>query len=142
MEIITAAIQLQTEGNTNIINITDEIQQVIREYEFMEGHVLVSAMGSTTGISTLEFEPGLVYTDVAEMFDLFAPYSKMYAHNKTWGDNNGSSHLRSFMTGTSQSFPFKEQNLLLGTWQQVVFVDFDTRPREREVIIQIMGFKV
>jgi secondary thiamine-phosphate synthase enzyme len=104
-----------------------------------EGHVLISAIGSTSGITTLEYEPGLVRHDVADMFELIAPYGKSYKHNQTWGDDNGGAHLRSMITGTSQTLPFIDGQLILGTWQQIVFMDFDTRPRSRRVIIQITG---
>lgn len=104
-----------------------------------EGLATVSAIGSTTGITTLEYEPGLVNSDVAAFLEQLAPYSKDYVHNQTWGDDNGSSHLRSALIGTSQSFPFVEGKLMLGTWQQIVFIDFDTRPRQRQVVIQLMG---
>lgn len=141
MEIITTGILLQTEGNNTIFNITDEVLQAIKDHGFTEGQVLISSVGSTTGISTLEYEPGLVNHDVAEMLNILAPYGKPYEHNKTWGDDNGSSHLRSFITGTSQSIPFKDQMLLLGNYTNIVFIDYDTRPRERKIIVQIMGKK-
>ena len=96
-------------------------------------------MGSTTGITSLEYEPGLVNHDIARMLDKLAPYGVNYEHNKTWGDDNGAAHLRSALVGTSQSFPFQEGRLLLGTWQQVVFMDFDTRPRDRTIVVQLTG---
>ena len=101
--------------------------------------MLISAVGSTTGITTLEFEPGLVDHDVDEMFETFAPYDKSYTHNKTWGDDNGAAHLRSAVTGTCITLPFIDGRLILGTWQQIVFMDFDTRPRSRTVVVQMMG---
>ncbi len=101
--------------------------------------MLISAVGSTTGVTTLEFEPGLVDRDVNEMFEIFAPYGKSYKHNQTWGDDNGAAHLRSTLTGTSITIPFVDGQLILGTWQQVVFMDFDTRPRDRTVVVQLMG---
>ena len=115
------------------------MRSLLQESGLTVGNVLVSAVGSTTGITTLEYEPGLVNQDVAEMFDHFAPYSKNYKHNQTWGDNNGAAHLRSAVTGTSQTIPFVNKELVLGTWQQIVFIDFDTRPRNRKVIVQFIG---
>ena len=139
MNIKTDLIQFTTHGHNDIINITDEVQSLLNKSYFKEGNVLVSAIGSTTGITTLEFEPGLVNTDVNEMFELFAPYGKSYRHNRTWGDDNGASHLRSMLTGTSITIPFTKGELILGTWQQIVFIDFDTRPRERNVVVQVSG---
>jgi secondary thiamine-phosphate synthase enzyme len=101
--------------------------------------VLISAIGSTTGITTVEYEPGLVEHDIAEMLNKLAPYGVNYEHNKTWGDDNGAAHLRSTLIGTSQTIPFENGKLILGTWQQIIFMDFDTRPRNREIVVQITG---
>ena len=139
MEITTKYIQLSTDGYNGIFNITPDVQDIITNENFREGQVTVFAIGSTTGISTIEYEPGLVNNDVKEMFDKIAPYGKDYEHNKTWGDNNGASHLRSTLTGTSLNVPFLEGKLLLGTWQQIVFIDFDTSSRNRRVVVQIIG---
>ena len=139
MNIKTEYIQFTTTGHNDIINITDEVVALLRKNYFKEGNVLVSAIGSTTGITTLEFEPGLVNTDVHEMFELFAPYGKSYRHKLTWGDDNGAAHLRSMLTGTSLTIPFTNGELILGTWQQIVFIDFDTRPRSRRVVVQFAG---
>ncbi len=141
MEIATGIIEFSTEGFNGIFDITSKVQEMIGNEGFAEGQVCVSAIGSTTGITTLEFEPGLVKHDVNEMFEHFAPYQKNYQHNQTWGDDNGAAHLRSCLTGTSQTIPFVNGELILGTWQQIVFVDFDTRPRNRKVAIQIIGRK-
>ena len=139
MNITTNQIHLKTNGYTHIIDITSEVQQNLNKAGFEEGSILISAIGSTTGIITIEYEPGLVNHDISNMLDKLAPYNLNYEHNKTWGDNNGAAHLRSALIGTSQTLPFRKGKLILGTWQQIVFMDFDTRPREREVIIQIMG---
>ncbi len=139
MKITTRSIQLQTKGFTHIVDITSKIQTVVNKEKFDEGSVLISAIGSTTGITTIEYEPGLVNHDIAEMLDKLAPYGVNYEHNKTWGDDNGAAHLRSALIGTSQTIPFKDGKLILGTWQQIVFVDFDTRPRNREIAVQMMG---
>lgn len=139
MDIHTYTLTLETKGHTHIYDITDSIQQQIGDSTMQEGQVCIFAIGSTTGITTLEYEPGLVNHDVAEMFEQFAPYGKFYHHNQTWGDDNGSSHLRSFLTGTSLNVPFTKGSPILGTWQQIVFVDFDTRPRSRKYVVQVMG---
>ncbi len=122
MRVITRTVQFQTRGHNHIVNITDFVSQVLSDSELSEGNILISAVGSTTGITTLEFEPGLVDRDVNEMFEIFAPYGKSYKHNQTWGDDNGAAHLRSTITGTSITLPFAERRMILGTWQQIVFV--------------------
>lgn len=139
MNIKTEVINFETQGNSQMYDLTQEVQLIVKESGFTEGQATVFGIGSTTGITTVEFEPGLVKTDVREMFEQFAPYEKNYAHNQTWGDDNGAAHLRSFLVGTSFQVPFVESILILGTWQQIVFVDFDTRPRKRKVVVQLIG---
>jgi secondary thiamine-phosphate synthase enzyme len=139
MQIITTYLNISTQGKNHIIDITRYLQELLVDSGLIEGQLTVSAIGSTGGISTLEFEPGLVNRDVNEMFHEFAPYGKSYLHNRTWGDDNGASHLRSFLTGTSQTFLFESGKLILGTWQQIVFVDYDTRSRQRKIACQFMG---
>jgi len=139
MKIFTRTIQFQTGGHTDIIDLTPRIRQELQQTGLTEGQVTVFAIGSTTGISTLEYEPGLVDHDVKKMLDQLAPYDHAYYHNQTWGDDNGSAHLRSLLTGTSYVAPFAKGRLLLGTWQQIVFLDFDTRPRDRRVVLQFWG---
>ena len=139
MEIATFRIQLQTKGYNHIVDITDQVQEKIGESGLKEGTALISGIGSTVGITTLEYEPGLVETDVHASLDKLAPYGVAYVHNQTWGDDNGAAHLRSAIVGTSQSIPFERGALILGTWQQIVFMDFDTRSRSREVVVQLWG---
>lgn len=139
MKIITKTITFETKGSNHIVDITAAVHQQLTDSGLTEGQVLIAAIGSTTGITTLEYEPGLVNHDIDEMFEHFAPYTKSYRHNQTWGDDNGAAHLRSALTGTSTTVPFTEGRLLLGTWQQIVFMDFDTRPRSRKVVVQLMG---
>lgn len=139
MEITTTSLTLKTSGFNEIHNITPQISGLLIENKLKKGQVTTFAMGSTTGITTLEFEPGLVQKDVQEMLEKIAPYQKSYIHNQTWGDDNGAAHLRSFLVGTSYCCPFFSGKLLLGTWQQIVFVDFDTRSRDRKIIVQFMG---
>jgi len=139
MTVFTKSIELQTEGHSEIIDITPQVLHILSESLLKEGQVTIFGIGSTTGISTLEFEPGLVNHDVREMLDQLAPYGKSYRHNLTWNDDNGAAHLRSFMVGTSYTCPFVDGQLSLGTWQQIVFVDFDTRPRNRRIAVQLMG---
>ncbi len=141
MELETRQIQFGTKGRTDIIDITDMVESEIRQSGFTEGQVTLFAVGSTTGLSTIEYEPGLVHTDIAKMFDKLAPYGAHYAHHGTWGDDNGASHVRSTLMGSSLVVPFVNGKLTLGTWQQIIFVDFDTRPRSRKVVVQLWGKK-
>lgn len=139
MEITTKTIEFSTKGKTDIIDITDKVRNVLAQCGMQEGLVHVFAIGSTTGITTVEYEPGLVNHDIAEMLQQIAPYGKDYHHNQTWGDDNGGSHLRSTLMGTHFTAPFSQGDLILGTWQQIIFIDFDTRPRSRKVVVQVMG---
>lgn len=139
MKIITKNLQLETKGFTHILDITNKIQDLFEAENLSDGFALISAVGSTTGITTIEFEPGLVNTDFNKMLDKIAPYGVNYSHNQTWGDDNGGAHLRSAIVGTSQSIPFSKGSFILGTWQQIVFIDFDTRPRSRNIVVQFFG---
>ncbi len=139
MEVQTHYLEFRTRGHTDIIDLTPRIEDLLAESGLQEGQVLVSAVGSTAGIGTTEYEPGLVQRDIAESLERLAPYDRPYAHNQTWGDDNGAAHLRSTFIGTSQTFPFAAGKLLLGTWQQIIFLDFDTRPRTRKVVVQFIG---
>jgi len=141
IDISSHSIDFSTNGNTHIIDITKKVQEAIKESGIKEGNVTLFAIGSTTGLSTVEFEPGLVETDVAAMYQKIAPYGVPYQHNKTWGDDNGAAHLRSTLTGSSLVIPVIGHMLTLGTWQQIIFIDFDTRPRSRKVIAQVIGKK-
>ncbi len=141
LEIETHFIKFNTRGKTHIVDITDEIRKIISSSGFSEGNVTVFGIGSTTGISTIEFEPGLVNTDIPALYNKLAPYGPDYAHHNTWGDDNGAAHVRSTLTGSSLVIPFMDGRLLTGTWQQIIFIDFDTRPRSREVVVQITGNK-
>jgi secondary thiamine-phosphate synthase enzyme len=139
MDLRTTSFELNTPGKNSIHDITPQVSDFIMQNDIIMGQVLVFAQGSTTGITTLEFEPGLVKTDMSEMFDKFAPYGKDYAHNATWNDDNGASHLRSALVKPSMTIPFIDKTLCLGTWQQIVFIDFDTRPRIRNIFLQLSG---
>ena len=141
MHLETHYIEFSTKGYTDIIDLSAEVQRIIRESNLREGQVTVFGIGSTTGITTVEYEPGLVNHDIASMLDKLAPYGVAYEHNNTWGDDNGAAHLRSSLIGTSKTLPFQNGQLITGTWQQVIFIDFDTRPRNRRVAIQVFGVK-
>jgi secondary thiamine-phosphate synthase enzyme len=138
MKIINETIRLHTKGNPDLINITDKVTHLLESSKLKKGLVTVFIIGSTAAITTFEYEPGLIQ-DVEELYDKIIPQSKHYHHDDTWGDANGFSHLRSSLQGPSLSIPFDEGRLLLGTWQQVVLAEFDNRPRDRKVIVQIIG---
>jgi secondary thiamine-phosphate synthase enzyme len=134
----TTEFRLETKGHTDVRDITAELESAVRETGLAQGQVLAFVPGSTAGITTVEFEPGLV-RDLEEFFETLLPEGRDYHHHETWGDDNGSSHVRAALVGPSILIPFNDRRLLLGTWQQVVFVDFDTRPRRRRVIVQVAG---
>lgn len=138
MKILTESLTVNTKGNCDIVNITDEVQDFISKQNFREGNVTIFVVGSTASISTVEYEPGL-RKDIPQILEKLIPSGQKYFHNDTWGDNNGHAHIRSTLFGCSQTIPFKNGGLLLGTWQQIVLMDFDDRPRVRKVIIQIIG---
>jgi len=132
---------MQTNGSTHIVDITGKVQDILSQTGFVEGAATIFVIGSTGGITTLEFEPGLVNTDLPRLFEILAPYGDHYAHHDTWGCDNGSSHLKASLLGSSLVAPFTEGALILGTWQQIVFIDFDTRPRSRRLAVQLSGVK-
>jgi len=140
IELETHSIEINTKGNCQLTDITEKVQSVITSNRFVEGNVSLFAIGSTTGITTIEYEPGLI-KDYPAFFEKIIPSNVSYHHDQTWHDGNGHSHLRSALQKTSFSVPFKDGNLLLGTWQQIIFVDFDNRARSRKIIVQIIGKK-
>lgn len=140
MEIETYSINITTNGNCDIIDITDDVSKLISNNSFIEGSVLIFAGGSTAGITTIEYEPGLL-KDYPKFFDRIAPVNINYEHDNTWHDGNGLSHVRAAVQGASLTVPFSKGRLLLGTWQQIIFIDFDNRSRRREITVQINGKK-
>lgn len=138
MKILTKEIILSTEGNCDIINITEDVQSIITGGKMKEGNCCVFSIGSTASITTIEYEPGLL-KDIPKILDKLIPVYAKYNHNDTWGDNNGHSHIRSAMIGTSFNVPFLKGELILGTWQQIVLIDFDNRKRNRRIIVQLTG---
>ncbi len=138
MNIKTLSFNIESNGFTDLIDITDEIRSIVKESGFKEGSALIFAPGSTTGITTIEYEPGLL-KDYPAFFDKIAPSGDRYHHDETWHDGNGFSHVRAALQGASFTVPFKDASLLLGTWQQVIFIDFDNRSRKRNVVVQLVG---
>jgi len=130
-------IYVDLNAHGDMADITDEVRKFVKESGVKEGAVLVFNVGSTGAITTIEYEPGLK-KDFPRIMDKIAPYGEHYEHHKTWGDDNGSSHVKASIVGPSIVVPFKDGELLLGTWQQIVVVNFDTRPRRRKVILQIL----
>ncbi|MFX1238173.1 MAG: secondary thiamine-phosphate synthase enzyme YjbQ [Promethearchaeota archaeon] len=129
----------RTNAFCDVINITDDIQAAIEESNVNDGIVNVHIRGSTGAISTTEYEPGLVKYDIKEFLENIIPYNENYKHHATWGDHNGAGHLRSFLIKTSQSFPLRNKKLLLGTWEQIIFCEFDEKSRNREIMLTLVG---
>ncbi|UCE78732.1 MAG: YjbQ family protein [Nitrospiraceae bacterium] len=141
MDITTEVFTIKTRGKTDIIDITKKIEKAIVQTGLQQGTAAIFAIGSTAGITTIEYEPGLVKTDIPKLFDMLAPYGRHYAHHNTWGDDNGAAHVRASLLGCSMIVPFVDAKMLLGTWQQIIYIDFDTRPRSRKIAVQITGKK-
>jgi secondary thiamine-phosphate synthase enzyme len=131
-------IKLQTKGDGDILDITDKVEESVSKSGIVNGLVNVFCPGSTGGITTIEYEPGL-RKDMPELMEKLIPSNRPYEHDKTWGDGNGFSHLRSALIGPSLTAPVVSGKLQHGTWQQIVFMDFDNRSRRRELIITVMG---
>ncbi|NLT76984.1 MAG: YjbQ family protein [Planctomycetes bacterium] len=139
MAVRTEEIQVATRGNNHVIDITDAVAQAVGRCGLRDGVVTVFHVGSTGGLTTTEFEPGLAEHDIEAAFEKIAPADGRYVHEQTWHDDNGHSHVRASLLGPSLSVPFVAGRLTLGTWQQIILVDFDTRARTRTVICQIIG---
>ncbi|MFW9771451.1 MAG: secondary thiamine-phosphate synthase enzyme YjbQ [Promethearchaeota archaeon] len=131
--------EIKTKAFCDVIDITPQVQNIINESQITAGVVNVHVAGSTGAISTTEYEPGLVKHDIEDLLESLLPYKKGYHHHKTWGDHNGAGHLRSFLLKTSQTFPFQNKKLILGTWQQIIFCEFDEKNRTRKIYCQIVG---
>jgi len=136
--ILTKEIVVESKGHCDVHDITAAVGAAIDRSGLDEGQVLVFISGSTAGVTTVEFEPGLV-RDTQEFFEALIPESQDYHHHATWGDDNGSSHVRAALLKPSLTIPFQRSRLLLGTWQQLVLVDFYTRPRRWSIVVQITG---
>ena len=136
--VINETINLQTEGHGATLEITPQVANILTKSGLKNGIVTVFVTGSTAGVTTIEFEPNLV-KDFKETWEEIAPEHEEYHHDKTWGDNNGYAHVRASLLGASLVVPVKDGELTLGTWQQIVLVDFDNRARDRIVVVQAMG---
>jgi secondary thiamine-phosphate synthase enzyme len=138
MAVVTSSIRLSTQGNTDIREITDPVAEKVKLSGLRNGIVTVFCPSSTSGVTTIEYEPGCV-ADLKRLFEELVPSDRSYQHDDTWGDANGFSHMRAALLKPSLTIPFVDGALTLGTWQQIIYVDFDHRPRQRELVVQVMG---
>ncbi|OGO33031.1 MAG: secondary thiamine-phosphate synthase enzyme [Chloroflexi bacterium RBG_16_54_18] len=138
MTAITSSIRIASRGDADIQDITAQIAECVKGSGLQNGIVCVFCPSSTSALTTIEFENGCL-SDLRRVFDEIVPPEKAYQHNVRWDDGNGHSHVRAAMLGASLTIPFVKTRLTLGTWQQVIFVDFDNRPRQRELVVQILG---
>ncbi len=138
MGVVSKSISLSTKGNADVHDITDQVAGAVSQSGLNRGTVTVFCPSSTSALTTIEYESGAV-SDLKRLFDEIVPQNREYAHNARWHDGNGHSHVRAALLGPSLTVPFADGQLTLGTWQQVIYVDFDNKPRNRELILQIMG---
>jgi secondary thiamine-phosphate synthase enzyme len=138
MTVITKTIEIKSKGENDMVDITDQTLKAILESKLENGIVTIFVSGSTAAVTTIEYEPG-PRTDFPMMLNRIIPKDIEYKHNETWHDGNGHSHIRTSLIGPSLTVPFKDRNLILGTWQQIVFIELDIRSRERRITLQIIG---
>jgi secondary thiamine-phosphate synthase enzyme len=138
MPVLTKSVKVRTDGFTDVVDLTGLVAAELNASGLQAGTLTVFVPGSTAGLTTIEYESGLV-RDLQEAFERLAPQDRTYHHDARWGDGNGFSHVRASLLGGSLSIPFVGGRLLLGTWQQLVLVDFDNRPRSREILLQLVG---
>ena len=130
---------VESGGDCDILDVTGEVAEVVERSGVREGAVLVFVVGSTAAMTTIEYEPGLVKVDIRAALEKISPEDGYYAHEATWGDDNGHAHVRATLVGPSLTVPIVDGGLTLGRWQQIVLVDFDTRARRREIVCQVFG---
>lgn len=138
MAVKTININLNTKGNADILDITEHVSRAVADSGLSDGVITVFSPSATSGLTTIEYESGCI-SDLRRLFDEIIDPGRHYAHNARWGDGNGHSHIRAALIGASFSVPFVNGRLTLGTWQQIIFVDFDNRPRRRELVVQMIG---
>jgi secondary thiamine-phosphate synthase enzyme len=136
--VVTARREISTRGQGDAHDITDAVSAAVAESKIAAGIATIFVVGSTAAVTTIEFEPGAV-GDLNRVFEEIAPRHADYRHHLRWGDDNGSSHVRAALLGPSLTVPFSNGQLIVGTWQQIMLLEFDTRPRKREVVVQIVG---
>lgn len=137
--VFNSQFSIRTKSYCDIVNITEQVSNAVKESSFDNGIVNIHVAGSTGAISTVEYEPGLVKHDIEEFLERIIPYDRNYKHHNTWGDHNGAGHLRSFLLKTSITIPINNRRLLLGTWQQLIFIECDEKSRQRKIYITIIG---
>ena len=138
MTVTTLTIHLGTRGDGDIHDITEAVERAVSESGLKNGSATVFTPSSTSALTTIEYESGAL-NDLRRLFEEIIPSNREYAHNARWGDGNGHSHVRAALLGASLTVPFVNGQLTLGTWQQIIFVDFDVRPRQRELVLQVVG---
>jgi secondary thiamine-phosphate synthase enzyme len=138
MKVITRIINIETRGDCDIIDITPDVAAELEKADIYNGTVTVFITGSTAGVTTIEYEPGLI-NDLKNAFDRLVPRDINYDHDMRWHDGNGHAHVRASILGASLVIPFNSKKMELGTWQQIIIVDFDNRPRKRSILLQLMG---
>ena len=138
MMVETRTFVFSTEAEMDVVDISKDVADILAETSISDGIITVFVPGSTGGVTTMEYEPGLV-KDMKDLFEKVAPRDHYYQHEERWHDKNGHSHVRASLIGPSVTIPFRDNRLMLGTWQQIVFFDFDVRARERELFVQIIG---
>ena len=134
----TTTISLNTHGNADMHDVTEQVSQAVRKSGLKAGTATLFCASSTSALTTIEYESGCL-ADLRRLFDEIIPSDREYAHNARWGDGNGHSHIRAALLGASLTIPFVDGEMTLGTWQQIIHVDFDTRPRQRQLVVQLMG---
>ncbi|MBN2560785.1 MAG: YjbQ family protein [Phycisphaerae bacterium] len=139
MPVETHEIRIETRGNSHVLDLTPHLIDVLSEAGIANGTATLFAVGSTAGITTTEFEPGLVNHDLKHAFNELAPEDARYRHEETWHDDNGHAHVRASLLGPSLTVPIVDRRPTLGTWQQIILIDFDTRPRDRRIVVQLVG---
>lgn len=136
--VVTKELSVGSKGFNDIIDITDRVDGAVVSSGLNEGIVSVFVPGSTASVTTVEYESGLV-RDLKEVFEKLVPSDRVYNHDERWGDGNGYAHVRASLLGSGKTFPFDDGHLTLGTWQQIILIDFDNRPRSRKLILKIIG---
>jgi secondary thiamine-phosphate synthase enzyme len=138
MSIYNSQLRIQTTADTDILDLTDTVTELVEESNIENGTVILFIPGSTGALTTIEFEKGVI-KDLREAIERMAPVDIYYEHNERWGDGNGYSHVRAALLGPSLQIPVIQGNMVLGTWQQIVLLDFDNRPRQRRIMVQVTG---
>ena len=138
MAVRSVALQLTTQGQADIIDITPQVAEAVYKSDLQSGVVTIFCPSATSALTTIEYEPGCL-SDLRRLFNEIVNPEREYQHNRRWHDGNGHSHVRAALLGPSLTVPFVQQRLTLGTWQQIIYVDFDNRPRRRELVVQLVG---